>query len=110
MICDPVDPCLLYRLAYGSSTSADSALTTQADDLLFAGTPSFPKDEEAQAHRFSTKPFSTIGTEPVHELQFNGTFMSKISDGYKAFKTAYVEAIIERKDGTLADKCSSLRD
>lgn len=76
------------------------------DDTLFTGMASFLKIEEAQAHHFLIKPFSTIGTEPV---QLNGTFLFKIIDGFMTSQPAYIEAITETETVPLAKKFAFVR-
>lgn len=78
----------------------------QVDDTLFTGTSEFLAQEESQAHRFPTKPYSTIDAEPV---QFNGTFLSKTGRGFLCSQSAYIADIKESATGSLAERFASLR-
>lgn len=105
MDCDPVYPFLFYSRR-DDSKALPSTGTMQVDDTLFTGTSSLLANEEAQARRFPTKPFSVIRRDTVH---FNGTFLSATRKGLKASQSSYMPAISEPTTGSVSERFDSLR-
>lgn len=88
--CDPVDPCLfldmLMALLLLQTLRSLCRFMTLSLPVLHLSS----KKKEAQAHRFPTKPFSTIASKPV---QSNATFLSKTETEFKFSQSTYVNAI-----------------